>query len=147
MAAPDDATPQPQAAASTPPPPRVSRSAADETSAIAASLKNRSLRRRSILHVLSGKGKKAKAKVNAEDGDEPDGRGSDAEEDEDESTLRAIVEEGQRMKAEMQEAVEVLKGGKRVDVDEGDLREGEGEPRQEYVWDGACSSGERWRTG
>jgi len=117
---------------SRPRPPSISQSPANETSAIAESLKSRRLRRGSLRAVFSGK--KVRAKIDK--GDEPDGKGSDAEEDEDESVLRAVVEEGERMKAERLEAVEVLKKGKKFDVEEGDVRGGDGEPRQEYVWDG-----------
>jgi len=116
-----------------PRPPSITQSPADETSAITASLTVRRLRRGSIRHVFSRK--PAKEKARNEDG-EPDGRDSEAEEDEDESVLRAVVEEGERMKAEMPEAVEVLKGGKKVDLED----EQGGEVRQEFVWDGGCPS-------
>ncbi len=107
-------------------PPNISQSAQAESSAIAASLASRR-RRGSIRNLFTGK----KGKSRSPDRENPDGLGSEAEEEESEEALRAVVEAGERMKAEMPEAVEVLKGGRKVDVED---EEG-GEPRQEFVWD------------
>ena len=112
--------------------PSISKQTEDETSAIAASLASRR-QRGSLRNVFTGKSIKARTKSS----EPPDGRGSDAEEEEDESALRALMEEGERMKAEMPKAVEVLRHGRTVvDVDE-EVFEG---ARQEFVWDGVLVS-------
>ena len=112
--------------------PSISKSPEDETSAIDASLASRR-QRGSLRNIFTGRTIKAKIRANNA---QPDGRGSDAEEEQDESALRAMVEEGERMKAEMPKAVEVLRNGRRVvDVDDQVFENA----RQEFVWDGGVS--------
>ena len=110
-----------------PQPPTIVQSPQDESSAIASSLVGRR-RRGSIKKLFTNK----RGKSRIIDREDPDGLGSEAEEDENESVLRAIMEEGERMKAEMPEAVKVLKGGQKVDPELEDVNAS----RQEFVWDG-----------